>query len=413
MKEACGDAHLKVILETGELGTYDNVRRASLLAIAGGADFIKTSTGKVAPAATLPVTLCMLEVIRDVHDETGRVIGMKPAGGIRTAKQAIQYLCVAPRDARRRLADARPLPLRRLVAAQRRADADPQAADRRLPVPRRLHDRLMARREAARARSPAAARLGVRAGARVARDRLARGALRPLHRRRAGRAAVREWFTTDLAGDRGAARRGRAGRRRRTSTLAVDAARERVRGRLVARCARPSARSTSSGSRGSSRSARASSRSPSRSTAASRSRSRATSTSRSRRRTSSTTPGWADKLEYAFPNRRPRPARRRRADHPLELPAPDARVEDRAGARLRQHRRAQAGRDDAADRAALRRRLPAGGGCRPASSTSSPATARPGRTSSSTPGSTRSRSRARPRSGKAIQRELAGRGDRR
>ena len=94
VKEACGAAHLKVILETGELGTYDNVRRASLLAIAAGADFIKTSTGKVSPAATLPVTLCMLEVIRDVHDETGRVIGMKPAGGIRTAKQAIQYLCV-------------------------------------------------------------------------------------------------------------------------------------------------------------------------------------------------------------------------------------------------------------------------------------------------------------------------------
>ena len=94
VKEACGEAHLKVILETGELGTYDNVRRASLLAMAAGADFIKTSTGKVTPAATLPVTLCMLEVIRDVHDETGLVIGMKPAGGIRTAKQAIQYLCV-------------------------------------------------------------------------------------------------------------------------------------------------------------------------------------------------------------------------------------------------------------------------------------------------------------------------------
>jgi len=94
VKEACGSARLKVILETGELGTYDNVRRASLLAISAGADFVKTSTGKVSPAATLPVTLCMLEVIRDVHDETGRVIGMKPAGGIRSAKQAIQYLCV-------------------------------------------------------------------------------------------------------------------------------------------------------------------------------------------------------------------------------------------------------------------------------------------------------------------------------
>lgn len=94
VKEACGETHLKVILETGELGTYDNVRRASLLAMAAGADFIKTSTGKVSPAATLPVTLCMLEAIRDVHDETGRMVGMKPAGGIRVAKQAIQYLCV-------------------------------------------------------------------------------------------------------------------------------------------------------------------------------------------------------------------------------------------------------------------------------------------------------------------------------
>ena len=92
VKDACGDAHLKVILETGELGTYDNVRRASLLAIAGGADFIKTSTGKIQPAATLPVTLVMLEAIRDVYEETGRKIGMKPAGGIRHSKQAVQYL---------------------------------------------------------------------------------------------------------------------------------------------------------------------------------------------------------------------------------------------------------------------------------------------------------------------------------
>ena len=92
VKEVCGHAHLKVILETGELGTYDNVRRASLLAMAAGADFIKTSTGKVNPAATLPVSLVMLEAIRDVHDETGRIVGFKPAGGIRAAKQAIQHL---------------------------------------------------------------------------------------------------------------------------------------------------------------------------------------------------------------------------------------------------------------------------------------------------------------------------------
>ena len=94
VKEACGVAHLKVILEVAELGTYDNVRRASLLAMAAGADFIKTSTGKLPGAATLPVTLCMLEAIRDVHHETGRVVGMKPAGGIRTAKQAVQNLVI-------------------------------------------------------------------------------------------------------------------------------------------------------------------------------------------------------------------------------------------------------------------------------------------------------------------------------
>jgi deoxyribose-phosphate aldolase len=94
VKDACGTAHLKVILETGELGTYDNVRRASLLAMAAGADFIKTSTGKVSPAATLPVALCMLEAVRDVYEETGRVVGFKPAGGIRHSKQAVQHLIV-------------------------------------------------------------------------------------------------------------------------------------------------------------------------------------------------------------------------------------------------------------------------------------------------------------------------------
>jgi deoxyribose-phosphate aldolase len=92
VKEVCGETHLKVILETGELGTYDNVRRASLLAIAAGADFIKTSTGKLPSSATLPVALVMLEAIRDVHEETGKRVGFKPAGGIRNAKQAVQHL---------------------------------------------------------------------------------------------------------------------------------------------------------------------------------------------------------------------------------------------------------------------------------------------------------------------------------
>ena len=94
VKAACGAAHLKVILETGELETYDNVRRASVLAMSAGADFIKTSTGKVQPAATLPVTLVMLEAIRDFYAQTGRAVGMKPAGGIRTSKEAIAYLTV-------------------------------------------------------------------------------------------------------------------------------------------------------------------------------------------------------------------------------------------------------------------------------------------------------------------------------
>ncbi len=95
VKEACGGsggAHLKVILETGELSTYDNVRKASDLAMHAGADFIKTSTGTISPAATMPVTLVMLEAIRDFYYETGKVIGMKPAGGIGKAKLAVHYL---------------------------------------------------------------------------------------------------------------------------------------------------------------------------------------------------------------------------------------------------------------------------------------------------------------------------------
>jgi deoxyribose-phosphate aldolase len=92
VKAVCGDAHLKVILETGELGSLDNVRLAADIAIAAGADFIKTSTGKVQPAATMPVTLVMLDAIKAHYYKTGELIGMKPAGGIATAKQAMQYL---------------------------------------------------------------------------------------------------------------------------------------------------------------------------------------------------------------------------------------------------------------------------------------------------------------------------------
>jgi deoxyribose-phosphate aldolase len=92
IKEACGEAHLKVILETGELGTLDRVRRASWLAMHAGADFIKTSTGKIQPAATMPVTLVMLQAIRDYWYDSGRMVGMKPAGGISNSKLAVHYL---------------------------------------------------------------------------------------------------------------------------------------------------------------------------------------------------------------------------------------------------------------------------------------------------------------------------------
>lgn len=92
VRASCGAAHLKVILETGELATYDNVRRASWLALLAGADFIKTSTGKVAPSATLPVTHLMLQAVRDWRDRTGQLRGVKPAGGIRDTKDAVRYL---------------------------------------------------------------------------------------------------------------------------------------------------------------------------------------------------------------------------------------------------------------------------------------------------------------------------------
>ncbi|HEX6875723.1 MAG TPA: deoxyribose-phosphate aldolase [Nocardioidaceae bacterium] len=92
VREACGSAHLKVIFETGELQTYDNVRRASWLAMLAGGHFIKTSTGKVQPAATLPVTMIMLEAVHDFREQTGQMVGVKPAGGIRTTKDAVKYL---------------------------------------------------------------------------------------------------------------------------------------------------------------------------------------------------------------------------------------------------------------------------------------------------------------------------------
>ena len=175
VKEAAGDAHLKVILETGELETYDNVRRASILAMAAGADFIKTSTGKVEPAATMPVTLVMLEAIRDFERATGRQVGMKPAGGIRTAKEAIQYLVILYETLGPRWMTPGLVPVRRLVAAQRRADADRVPADRPLPGPGPLHARLR------RTVAPGPGLHGIMSG------RPTGEPTRPLHRGRSGR----------------------------------------------------------------------------------------------------------------------------------------------------------------------------------------------------------------------------------
>ena len=121
-----------MILETGELVTYDNVRRASFLAMIGGADFIKTSTGKVSPAATLPVALVMLEAVRDFAELTGALVGVKVAGGIRNAKDAIRYLVVVNETVGRGVARPVAVPLRGLEPAERSAHAAPQAAHRRL-----------------------------------------------------------------------------------------------------------------------------------------------------------------------------------------------------------------------------------------------------------------------------------------
>ncbi len=142
MKQACGSAHLKVILETGELRTLDNVRRASWLSMLAGADFIKTSTGKISPAATPPVTLVMLEAVRDFHEATGRLIGVKAAGGIRTSKDAIKYLVLVNETVGDRVADPRPVPVRRLDPPERPAAAAAAAGHRALLRSRLRHDRL-------------------------------------------------------------------------------------------------------------------------------------------------------------------------------------------------------------------------------------------------------------------------------
>ncbi len=132
VKEACGEAHLKVIIETAELGSYDHVRHASMLAMEAGADFIKTSTGKAASGATPGVTLVMLEAIRDYAERSGRAVGMKAAGGVSNSKAALHRLVLVKETLGDEWLSAGPLPHRRLVAAERPADAVPEDTDRAL-----------------------------------------------------------------------------------------------------------------------------------------------------------------------------------------------------------------------------------------------------------------------------------------
>ena len=444
VKEACGDAHLKVILETGELGTYDNVRRATLLAIAAGADFVKTSTGKISPAATLPVALCMLEAIRDVYEETGRRVGFKAAGGIRQAKQAVQHLVRRARDPRAGLADARSVPARRLVATQRHPDAAAQGAHRRLPERRLLHPGLKMHglvTQATQSRDSLAPKLapshkgggwvwGTRslalrppatvAGAGVAElDKPRREVDVPgdwtyasapesrdiVHiRDRYGYYVGGEWLepaeTYETIAPRDEEPLAAVGQATTEDVgRAVAAARYRLRRRLVvaaglrAREVPLPHRAPPPGALARVRRARvAQRRQADQGVARRRPPARRSPLLLLRR--------LGRQARVRLPEPAPAPGRRRRADHPLELPAPHARVEGRARARVRQHGRPQARRDDPAHGAPLLRRAAPGGAAAPASSTSSPGTVAPAPRSSRARTSTRSRSPARPRWGR-------------
>ena len=180
VKDACGKAHLKVILETGELGTLDRVRRASVLAMHAGADFIKTSTGKVQPAATMQVTLVMLQAIRDYYRETGRMVGMKPAGGISSAKLALHYLVMLHET----LGNAWMTPdWFRFGASSLANDVLMQLVNRRPAAISRLTTSLWidSNREQRRKSSRFSRRLAVRTGAGKYRSHHYRRALWPLH----------------------------------------------------------------------------------------------------------------------------------------------------------------------------------------------------------------------------------------
>ena len=358
VKEACGDAHLKVILETGELGTYDNVRRASLLAMAAGADFIKTSTGKVSTGrdAARVARACSRRSATSTR-RPAAIVGFKPAGGIRTAKQAIQHLVLVNETLGADWLTPDLLPPRRLLAAQRRADADPQASAPALPVARLLHHRLSSRRAPTATRARPASSWEYAPVARAPRHRPARRSATACSSAASSssRAPASGSPRSRPATEEPLAEVAQAGEE--DVDLAVGAARERVRERLVG-AATGRARQVPVPHRAHPAGALARVR------RAGVARRRQADQGVARRRPAARRRallllrrlGGQARVRVPEP-RRPRPLGVAGAGHPVELPAADAGVEDRAGARRRQHGRAEAGRDDAAHRAAVRRRL--------------------------------------------------------
>ena len=347
----CGAAHLKVILETGELGTYDIVRKARDLAIAAGADFIKTSTGKVTPAATPPVTLCMLEAIRDHWLRDGPEDRHEARG--RRAHRASRRFTTSSSSRRRSAttgsrpissASAREPPQRRPHAARRRSG--PGATRRRFTKDFSKDCFHQTCPDLARRPQPSRSHslptpdfdglVGLRARAGVDRSRQDRPPVRALHRRQVGRAERGKYFDDDQPEHRAGPRRGRrgkrAGRRRRREggargvrqVLVEDARRRPCKIHLSDRTRDPGegarARHRRVDGRRQADQGVARRRRPARGGALLLSR------------------GLGRQARLRVPGRRVAAARRRRADHPVELPAAHGGVEDRAGARLRQHR---------------------------------------------------------------------------
>ena len=363
-KEACGAAHLKTILETGELGTYDQIRRASVLAMAAGADFIKTSTGKISPAATLPTALCMAEAIRDFHRDTGAVVGLSsPAASAPRSRPGSTSSSCSRRSGASGCT-------RTCSGSARRACSTTCCCNAPSCAPAATRSRRASRStEARRAMSDIEPRTDlrhrVRERARVDRDRLDRAAVRPLHRRPVGRAA-----RAALPARRSTPRPRRSSPRSPTRAPAdVDAAVRAARDAWPAWAALPgrSGRSTCTASP-----AQLLERAREFAVLETLDGGKPIKESRDVDVPLAAAhffyyAGWADKLEYAAPGPRRRARRRRRADHPVELPAAHGGVEARARARHRQRVRAQAGGDDAAHRAAARRGVRGSRACRPAS----------------------------------------------